>query len=257
MAVFVALFAGRTLALGGQPPGLLTALGATAAADMVRACAYAVRFRGDRPVRASVRAGLGFLVDTFPFFLITLASAFAGRIDLYCLGFFAHRDELGQYNVLVSLIGGQNMIIAAIPDTFSVTLLRAPERVFARAWRGLYAVSLVLMAGGTVAIGIVMRHLYGLPLSPGQLLLIFAGGVGQLVVLKAFFVITRDMSQLVTTVAVVAGGFANLLAALALIPRHGVTGGLIASNAGIAAIVVVSLLLIRRHHAHLRRHDHV
>jgi O-antigen/teichoic acid export membrane protein len=255
-ALFAALFALPVVAGGRAAPGLDLALAATAIADGVRICAYLVRFRADRPLRVPLAAARRFLRATFPFFLITLAGAFASRIDVYTLGFFARREELGQYNVLVNLLSGATMILSAIPTTFSVTLLRAPEPTYRRAWRGFLAAGALLAAAGTWAIGLVMHHLYGFPLTPAQLALAFTVEVGELLTLKAFYGITRSASQHLATAAVFAGGLVNLLAGLALIPHHGVTGALLASNAGQWSIFGVALLLVRAH-AHLRRHDHV
>jgi len=219
---------------------------AIAGADAIRLTLYMARFRRDRPELRGLADGMRCLRRTAPFFLVAVAGYFVTRVDVYCTGFLGRR-ETGQYHVLVNLLQALTLLLSAIPGAFNVTLLRAPEPTFKRAFRTFYAVSVVLVAVAVICIRAVMQRVYGLAMSPLQVIIAGVVGMAFPFTLRSFYAITRDHSQHLMTASLVGGGLCNLAVSAALIARHGVTGALLAAAAGQWTTYGISIALARRY----------
>jgi O-antigen/teichoic acid export membrane protein len=251
--VGIALFAAIFL-LPGQRT-LIVAMAANLCSDGMKLSAYLVRFRRDRPRWVGFAAALRFLRTTFPFFLVAVAGYFVMRVDVYSMGFFAHRKEVGQYHVLVNFLQAMTLVLGAIPGAYAVTLLRAPAAIFRRASAAFVLNGIPIAAVGVVVIRLAMEYLYGLRMDWLQMFIVGLFAVGFLLTLRSFFGITRGYSQGLTTLAVLGGGATNFGLSLMLIPRHGVTGALLASASGQWGTFLTSVLLVWNHDR-IRHHRH-
>ncbi len=234
---------------------LLLVLAGTVGADLIKLSLYALRFRADRPQPHGLLDGVRCLRRTFPFFLVAIAGYFVTRIDVYCMGFFIGRREIGQYHVLVNLLQALTLLLSSIPGAFSVTLLRAPTPTFRRAFRSFALASVVLVAAGVACIRLVMEHMYGLTMNAPQTVVAGLLTASFPFTLRSFYEITRHHSQHLITVALVGGGLGNLVVSMILIARLGVTGALLAAAVGQWTTYVLSVVLAHRH-ARLRHHHH-
>lgn len=179
---------------------------------------------------------------TWPFFAMTMSGAIGSRIDLYVLAAVLPLAA-GPYQVLTGLLLLVQAASAAIVAPFVTAIYAMPRAAIRAASLKLLAVGLVLTPAAILVVWTLIERLYLIEL-PADVL--FVGWLSTLPVfayLPFIYGAYREGRERSVLVANVAGIVVGLAATLALAPRLGMLGAMLAALAAqstVAAMVIAS-----------------
>lgn len=158
-----------------------TLLLAVGAATLVKAGAYARRYRAEVGPRGAGGFDLGWLRRAWPFFLLGLSGLLQSRVDLYAVTAWLPRDQIGHYQVYTNLMIYLQSGAAFVLVPFVKSLYRLNDRALLGLALKLGLVGLAVVALGVPAAAFALRSVYALDFAPPFLL------AGALFVLPIYF----------------------------------------------------------------------
>lgn len=226
-------------------------------ATAAKAGVYAWRFRrqtlqlrrADQPKLKRWGVGFRYFVAAFPFFLLAISGMLASKADLYVVTALLPGAEIAKYQVLTSLLIYLQAVSNFVLLPFVRAIYRLDDAVVLKMATRLLLFGLIILGPGLVAIYLVIVYLYGFSIAPALLLL------GGLMVLPTYYYSTivyalfRDQRE-ATVVRISWLGIAvSSLGSLALLPRLGISGALLAATGAqwvmLLAYVRYSLAMMR------------
>jgi len=209
-----------------------------AVTSLARALALGLIFRQDisqapEPGGASglrQRIDLRYFGLALPFFLLGLSGLLQSRIDLYSVSFFLSEQEVGQYQVFLSLLLYLQATANFILQPYVKSIYRLDETIIWKIALRLFGLGWLLIVPAMLAVAWVLATLYGFSPPPSFIVL------GGLYVLPIFFdlpiIYALYKADRTTTVIVVnlTGFTVNLLLNIWLLPRVGLVGAILAST---------------------------
>jgi O-antigen/teichoic acid export membrane protein len=165
-----------------------------------------------------------------PFFLLGLSGLLQSRIDLYSVSFFLSEQEVGQYQVFLSLLLYLQATANFILQPYVKSIYRLDETIIWKIALRLFGLGWLLIVPAMLAVAWVLATLYGFNPPPSFIVL------GGLYVLPIFFDLPiiyalYKADRTTTVIAVNLTGFTlNLLLNIWLLPRVGLVGAILAST---------------------------
>ncbi len=176
------------------------------------------------------RIDLRYFKLALPFFLLGLSGLLQSRIDLYSVSYFLSKEEVGQYQVFLSLLLYLQATANFILQPYVKSLYRLDETIIWKIALRLFGLGWLLIAPAMLAVTWVLATLYGFNPPPSFIVL------GGLYVLPIFFDLPiiyalYKADRTTTVIAVNLTGFTlNLLLNIWLLPRVGLVGAILAST---------------------------
>lgn len=206
--------------------------------SLARALALGLVFRQDisqapEPGGASGlrrRIDLRYFRLALPFFLLGLSGLLQSRIDLYSVSFFLSEQQVGQYQVFLSLLLYVQATANFIVQPYVKSIYRLDQTIIWKIALRLFALGWLLIVPAMLAVAWVLATLYGFNPPPSFIVL------GGLYVLPIFFELPiiyalYQADRTATVIAVSFTGFTfNLLLNIWLLPRVGLVGAILAST---------------------------
>jgi O-antigen/teichoic acid export membrane protein len=164
-----------------------------------------------------------------PFFLLGLSGLLQSRIDLYSVSYFLSKQEVGQYQVFLSLLLYLQAIANFILQPYVKSIYRLDETIIWKIALQLFGLGWLLIVPAMLAVAWVLATLYGFNPPPSFIVL------GGLYVLPIFFDLPiiyalYKADRTATVISVNLTGFTlNLLLNIWLLPRVGLVGAILAS----------------------------
>ncbi|HEY4689763.1 MAG TPA: hypothetical protein VIK33_10655 [Anaerolineae bacterium] len=174
------------------------------------------------------RIDVRFFVLAFPFFLLGLSGLLQSRIDLYTVGFFLPKDQVGQYQVFTTFIIYLQSISNFVLTPFVKSLYRLTYRAILSVATRLFAFGVLLLLPGLAVIYtvLIVHYRFDLPLT-----FMLAGGALALPVyfyLPIIYALYKSGSQFTVVKLNLIGIAVNFAGSLLLLPRVGMIGAVIA-----------------------------
>lgn len=206
--------------------------------SLARALALGLIFRQDisqapEPGGASGlrrRIDLRYFRLALPFFLLGLSGLLQSRIDLYSVSFFLSEQQVGQYQVFLSLLLYVQATANFIVQPYVKSIYRLDQTIIWKIALRLFGLGWLLIVPAMLAVTWVLATLYGFNPPPSFIVL------GGLYVLPIFFELPiiyalYQADRTTTVIAVSFTGFTfNLLLNIWLLPRVGLVGAILAST---------------------------
>ncbi len=199
--------------------------------SLARALALGLVFRQDiSQSQASGSIDLRYFKLALPFFLLGLSGLLQSRIDLYSVSFFLSEQEVGQYQVFLSLLLYLQATANFILQPYVKSIYRLDETIIWKIALRLFGLGWLLIVPAMLAVAWVLATLYGFNPPPSFIVL------GGLYVLPIFFDLPiiyalYKADRTTTVIAVNLTGFTlNLLLNIWLLPRVGLVGAILAST---------------------------
>ncbi|HSN76952.1 MAG TPA: hypothetical protein VL334_17910 [Anaerolineae bacterium] len=209
-----------------------------AVTSLARALALGLVFRRDisQPQAPASTAEPRWRIDlryfklAMPFFLLGLSGLLQSRIDLYSVSYFLSKQEVGQYQVFLSLLLYLQATANFILQPYVKSIYRLDETIIWKIALRLFGLGWLLIAPAMLAVTWVLATLYGFNPPPSFIVL------GGLYVLPIFFDLPiiyalYKADRTATVISVNLTGFMfNLLLNIWLLPRVGLVGAILAST---------------------------
>jgi O-antigen/teichoic acid export membrane protein len=208
-----------------------------AVTSLARALALGLVFRQDisqsqapaSPAEPRQAIDLYYFQLALPFFLLGLSGLLQSRIDLYSVSYFLSKQEVGQYQVFLSLLLYLQAIANFILQPYVKSIYRLDETIIWKIALQLFGLGWLLIVPAMLAVAWVLATLYGFNPPPSFIVL------GGLYVLPIFFDLPiiyalYKADRTATVISVNLTGFTlNLLLNIWLLPRVGLVGAILAS----------------------------
>jgi O-antigen/teichoic acid export membrane protein len=224
-------------------PDALLAL--MALSSLAKAALLAARYRSQIAAGWQARFEPASLLAALPFFLLGFSGLLQSRIDVYIVAFVQAEQQAATYQVLANLLIFGQSTAAIILAPFVKGLYRLPYGHSLRLSAGLPAAGALFLTLYLPAAWLAMTRLYGLAIPPGWMLL------GGLLIIPVFFYLPiiyalfkAGRPQEVVSINFLGAGLSAALT-LALLPRMGLPGALLASACAQWAMGLVYLLRSR------------
>jgi O-antigen/teichoic acid export membrane protein len=199
-----------------------------AVANLLKACAFTLYFRDI--IRAMTRQlDLTYFRLAAPFFLLGFSGMLASRIDLYAVNYALTEKEVAQYQVFINLMLYLQALSAFIVMPFLKNLYRMGDATFRKLSFRLFMLGIALVTPALAVVHRLLILLYDIHFSPGFIVL---GGLFVLPVYAYLPFIHRlyklNWQNTVLIVNLIGAGV-NLVFNMALLPRIGINGAILAS----------------------------
>jgi O-antigen/teichoic acid export membrane protein len=177
-----------------------------------------------------------FLIQSFPFLLLTFSAMLQQRADLYTAAYFLNDTETAQYQVFINLLIFCQFLAGLILSPFAKNIFRLRESSFKKIEHNYFLIgipaSLLSMIGVYI---ITLFYQFHYP--------VIFYGFGWLYILLFYaylpqnYLLGKENKQLLVSLYSIGSSVVNLIASILLIPRYGMTGAL--SSAIIAQFLLV------------------
>ena len=170
------------------------------------------------------------LILSLPYFLPSLVGLLQSKTDMYCVAYFLSPQQLGKYQIFMSLLTIPHSIATFTVMPFIKNVYRLPQRSLKKLTRILTVTGIVISLPAIVIIFIIVEMYYHVPLSKWMYLL----GYFQLIPLFIYFlkinIFFRYNKQYIVTYITLITGFVSFLLSVMLIPIYNIEGAMIANT---------------------------
>jgi O-antigen/teichoic acid export membrane protein len=187
-----------------------------------------------------------FLYETRFYFLIALFSFFMSRVDSYILGFMSDGRTFPHYNILLNLVAGCQVIIAAIYNKSIKSVFKMDFEKATAALNKLQWQFILLTVSSLVGIYICIRMVYQVVLPPECYLLLAINLYCFCLTIK-YLVILNHVNRLNFFLkASIISALVNLCSAAFLIPYFQTSGAMLANTVGSVVLVSAVKLFLKK-----------
>src|SRR5215510_5160164 len=176
--------------------------------------------------------GLIFSIFVWRFlFLLGFSGILQSRMDLYCVNYFLPKGKVGQYQVFANVMTYWQSLAAFILIPFVKNMYRLPEGSILKIETRLFVFGIVMLVPALALTHVILSGLYHFTISFSILLF------GGLLVLPVYlyvpiiYVLYRASLQSAVLTISLLGAVVSLSLNLALLPRVGMIGAVLASTA--------------------------
>lgn len=205
---------------------------------------FLMRERNKNPISFDVN--LSYLKSAFPFFLLTFCGLLQSRADQLCVNALLTTAEIGEYQVIMSLL----LYALAVPNYIIVPQLRSYYRLSKIQFKKLI-INVVWLGFGFVPIIVcliylVLKTMYGIEIN-------FLHAVcATLFLLPVFFYTTvvyfsfKHNEQSFVVLITFTGIVLNVILCVLFIPKNGISGALVAAVISQWGMLLLYVLLLRK-----------
>jgi len=180
-----------------------------------------------------------FLIDSFPFLLLTFSAMLRQRTDLFCVAYFLEKGEVAQYQIFLSFLGFSQLAASLLLSPFAKNIFRLPKKSLRKLERSFMGAGVIITLVLIIAIYLIMTQLYGFEFSRNLYILGYVYAVSSYLFLIKNFELGKARKQRYVAYYALAAGLINLTFSVVLTPYFKLEGAL---SAGIGAQIFLIIM---------------
>lgn len=240
VVVLALILAGRTM------PGLDRLIILLALGQAAKAAAYAGRFGSSVAGRWRGRFDRRYYWLALPFFLLGFSGMLNSRIDLYAVTYFRPPAEIARYQVLINLVLYLQALSAFVLQPFLKGLYRLRYSAILKIGGQMALLGALILPPGVLAMALLVRLVYGFAFSADYFLYALLMLLPTYAFIPIIYALYKANRQTLVLGGNILGSLLNLGFNLALLPRVGLVGALMASALTKWLLLLYYLALSRR-----------